>query len=341
MFKKLKEGYGSLWQAIIRPPREEYSSEDLGPSQFNLHGRTFQRTDFTITNARGNKIYVSHFEPVESERVTEVLPCVVYLHGNCSSRLEGLAGIPVLMPSNITLVCLDFAGCGMSEGEYITLGWNEKEDLGVLVEHLRAERRVGAIGLWGRSMGAVTAIFYASQDFGVAGLVLDSPFSSFKKLAMELCKKYARVPGFVMKSVYSMVKKTCMKKTGMNLDELNPVDAAKQCFCPSLFGTGNDDDFVAPAHSKEVYEAYSGDKNILYMEGDHNSTRPFEFSGAVSDFFYRVLMCDALPSVDLTQLEGASEIPEFIERRSIQEDNEEMDEEAMIKMAIENSLKDS
>lgn len=57
------------------------------------------------------------------------MPCVIYLHGNSSSRLEALEAVPYLLPSNVTLFCFDFAGCGLSEGEYISLGWYEREDL--------------------------------------------------------------------------------------------------------------------------------------------------------------------------------------------------------------------
>jgi alpha-beta hydrolase superfamily lysophospholipase len=41
-------------------------------------------------------------------------------------------------------------------------------------------------GLWGRSMGAATAILYAHMDPSIAGMVLDSPFSSLSTLAKEL-----------------------------------------------------------------------------------------------------------------------------------------------------------
>jgi len=41
-------------------------------------------------------------------------PCVIYLHGNSSSRVEGISLIEYLMPFDISLVLVDFAGCGMS-----------------------------------------------------------------------------------------------------------------------------------------------------------------------------------------------------------------------------------
>ena len=65
------------------------------------------------------------------------MPCVVYLHGNSSSRVEALSAVEVLLPANMTLFCFDFAGCGKSEGEYISLGYYEKEDVKCVMKHLR------------------------------------------------------------------------------------------------------------------------------------------------------------------------------------------------------------
>lgn len=84
----------------------------------------------------------------------------------------------ILLPLNITLFTFDFAGCGMSEGEFVSLGWHEREDLEIVVNYLRKERNVSTIGLWGRSMGAVTALLYGDNDPSIAGMVLDSPFSN-------------------------------------------------------------------------------------------------------------------------------------------------------------------
>lgn len=110
------------------------------------------------------------------------------MHGNSSSRLEALETLNYLLPSNITVFCFDFAGCGNSEGEYISLGWHERDDLEIIIEYLRRNRRVLTLGLWGRSMGAVTALLHADRDPSIAGIVLDSPFSNMKLLVNELAK---------------------------------------------------------------------------------------------------------------------------------------------------------
>ena len=70
-----------------------------------------------FSNVPAAGLRCSHFEPIAAERAAERLPCVVYLHGNCSSRLEALSTLPVLLPFNITVFSLDFAGSGLSDGE--------------------------------------------------------------------------------------------------------------------------------------------------------------------------------------------------------------------------------
>lgn len=44
------------------------------------------------------------------------------------------------------------------------------------------------IALWGRSMGAVAALLYCHKDPAVAGVVVDSPFSSLPVLCSELAE---------------------------------------------------------------------------------------------------------------------------------------------------------
>jgi alpha/beta superfamily hydrolase len=96
---------------------------------------------------------------------------VVYLHGNASSRVEALPAVRLLLPEDITLFSLDFSGSGKSEGEYISLGWYERDDVNTVVEHLRSSGKTSTIGLWGRSMGAVTALLHSDRDPSIAGIV--------------------------------------------------------------------------------------------------------------------------------------------------------------------------
>ena len=86
-----------------------------------------------IQNKRGLHLQCSHYVPVKEQRVQQAMPCVIYLHGNCSfplapcpspssspapggCRLDALECLFLLLTHNITLFCFDFAGSGLSEG---------------------------------------------------------------------------------------------------------------------------------------------------------------------------------------------------------------------------------
>lgn len=129
--------YDDLWKAIIRPPRFEYVDEDLGPPEFicndTLRGI---RTDIELVNQRKHKLKCSFWEP--RIRVCERLPCVIFLHGNSSSRVEAVQEVRNLLPLNICLFAFDFSACGKSEGEYISLGWYETQDVICVVDYLRS-----------------------------------------------------------------------------------------------------------------------------------------------------------------------------------------------------------
>ena len=127
----IKDSYQALVNAIIRPPRSQYETNQLGPTKFHFCGKNFQRTDFTLTNIRNLSIQCSMWEPVAEERPSDILPCVIYMHGNSSSRLESLSTLSMVLSIGACLLSFDFCGSGKSDGEYVSLGAFEKDDLQV------------------------------------------------------------------------------------------------------------------------------------------------------------------------------------------------------------------
>lgn len=275
---------------IIRPPRAEYNPKnDLLDQEFILKGKWYQRKDLEVTNSRGDVLQCSHYMPVIPPEGKE-LPCVIYCHGNSGCRTDASEAAVILLPSNITVFTLDFSGSGISGGEHVTLGWNEKDDLRAVVDYLRADGNVSLIGLWGRSMGAVTSLLYGAEDPSIAGMVLDSPFSDLVDLMMELVDTYkVRLPKFTVKFAIQYMRKAIQRKAKFDIMELNTIKVAKSCFVPVLFGHAIEDDFIQPHHSDRIFDAYVGDKNIIKFEGDHNSPRPQFYFDSISIFFNNVL----------------------------------------------------
>ncbi|XP_042037533.1 uncharacterized protein LOC121783503 [Salvia splendens] len=280
---------------IIRPPRAEYNPKnDLLDEEFLLKGKWYQRKDLEVKNSRGDVLLCSHYMPVVPPE-GKTLPCVIYCHGNSGCRTDACEAAVILLPSNITVFTLDFSGSGLSGGEHVTLGWNEKDDLKAVVNYLREDGNVSLIGLWGRSMGAVTSLMYGAEDPSIAGMVLDSPFSDLVDLMMELVDTYkVRLPKFTVKFAIQYMRKAIQRKAKFDIMELNTIKVAKSSFVPVLFGHAIEDDFIQPHHSDRVFDAYVGDKNIIKFEGDHNSPRPQFYFDSISIFFNNVLQ----PPVD-------------------------------------------
>ncbi|KAK7292505.1 hypothetical protein RIF29_08286 [Crotalaria pallida] len=275
---------------VIRPPRAEYNPDQyLWEKEFFLAGRKYQRQDLELKNARGYTLRCSHYLPLPFAQDTS-LPCVIYCHGNSGCRADANEAAVILLPSNITVFTLDFSGSGLSDGDYVSLGWHEKDDLKMVVSYLRSNKQISRIGLWGRSMGAVTSLLYGAEDPSIAGMVLDSAFSNLYDLMMELVDVYKiRLPKFTVKMAVQYMRRVIEKKAKFDIRDLNCLLVAPKTFIPVLFGHASADKFIQPHHTDRISESYAGDKNVIKFDGDHNSSRPQFFYDSVSIFFYNVL----------------------------------------------------
>merc|ERR1719387_533218 len=280
----------ALWNLVIRPPRAQYDLEHLGPAEFCVFGAEVVRTDLRLKNRRGLWLACSLFEPRAPRRQRGKPPVVVYLHGNASSRIEAVAVMPTLLSRGVALFCFDFAGCGRSDGEYISLGWHERDDLATVIEYLRKSPTSGAIGLWGRSMGAVTALMHADRDPSIGALCVDSPFASLRELVVELAQSEhvaISVPTWLLDAVLSLVRMRVKALANFDIDDLVPLNHVTKSFVPSLFVHGREDSFIVPKHSQRLFDAYAGDAELLMITGDHNSERGSDCIDRVCDFFCR------------------------------------------------------
>jgi pimeloyl-ACP methyl ester carboxylesterase len=288
--KPNKITYETLWKAIIRPPRDEYLEEELGSPKFIIEKKHYIRKDFELLNFQGYLMKVSMIEPEPRDRPTDIMPCVIYLHANASSRIEGLHIRRFLLKRNINLCVFDFQGSGLSEGEYISLGYNEKHQVKNIVDFVEKYPGVGKIGLWGRSMGAATALIYTSMDKRIKATVVDSPFEDFRKLAKEMVLGQIKLPGFLVEGAISIIGKSVKNRNGMDINDIKAIDAVKQCEGPVVFIHARDDELVPYHHSEDLIKNYKGKIKILKsVNGGHNARRANSLMEFVGDFFAKHL----------------------------------------------------
>ena len=289
-----KISYETLWKFIIRPPRDEYDEDILGHSFFTYKHKHYQRKDYDLISSEGYIMKCSFIEPIDECRPSVEMPVVLYLHGNSSSRIEGLNNLEVLLKHNINLFVMDFPGCGLSEGEYISLGYHEKDDVKILIDFIENLPGVSKIGLWGRSMGAATTLLYAYKDPRISAICVDSPFEDFKRLAEELVIKQIKLPKLIIDGALKIVQGTVKKKNGLDIYKLRPIDHVANTYQPALFIHAINDELINVEHSINLFNNYGGQKSLKCCDkGGHNTKRPKIVKNEIGNFFYKYLCTTA------------------------------------------------
>lgn len=273
--------------AIIRPPRSVYPMDQLPQAIFVPNYGMVMRQPVEFRNSRGLKIVGSYWGP--NEPIAEPT-CVVYMHGNASCQMEGIFLIPIFVPAGVSVLCFDFAGSGDSEGDYISLGLFERDDVACAISHIREKFKVGKVAIWGRSMGAGTAFFALADDPTIACCVADSPYASLPQLARELTSRF-KVPGCLTSWALSFLRGKIQTRAGFDINDVKPVSVAPSCFTPLFLMHGADDTFINHEHAQQIFAAYGGeDKEIHIEEGmTHNSERPLDLLILAVMFVARVL----------------------------------------------------
>jgi esterase/lipase len=270
----IKDKYREAWEAMIKPVKFQFPKEALGLPKQMIDGRVVLRDDFSVQNCDDLRLEGSFYYP--EEKSTQNIDIVMYLHTRGGSRLEGVYLLNVLLPK-MGLAVFDFAGSGYSEGEYITLGAKESIDAKLVIDYLKKKHKVGKIILWGRSMGAVASILLASniENQGlVCGLILDSPFSSFKRMIYDVVTVRKNVPLCLIDAFLFFILKTIKKKTGVNLSKIEPIKKIADIQVPIFFVVAHNDVISRPDKVKDLYlKVLHDEKEFHLVQGEHNSQR--------------------------------------------------------------------
>jgi fermentation-respiration switch protein FrsA (DUF1100 family) len=211
----------------------------------------------------------------------------VYCHGNAGNKMEGLVAADVLIPAGMDLLAFDFSGCGNSEGQWVTLGWKETDDLRAVLQWLKDQGRTSKVALWGRSMGAATILMfdYAHCPMPISCIVCDSSFDDFYAVAEDMAGRFG-IPKEMLTAMFPMVEQQIKMMTGgMDIRSLKPVEKVQNIMFPALFVHAIDDNLIPMDHSERLFAAYGGAvKDVNYCEGDHNSIRPEETTNQIFTF---------------------------------------------------------
>ena len=77
----------------------------------------------------------------------------------------------------------------------------------------------------------------------------------------DASKHYVSLPDFIVSMVFSIISKSCSDRIHYDLDNLRPIDSAKEIHTVSaVFISANGDKLVLPERVKSIYDNYRGGK---------------------------------------------------------------------------------
>lgn len=183
---------------------------------------------------------------------------MVYLHSNSGSRLEANAVKDMLAskgtcPSDSGLpVCVfDFRGSGLSTGQYVSYGHHEKTDLKHVLDWLVEAYAFESFVLWGRSMGAATALMYAANavQHKILLTIADSAYINLWELLEEIGTSKIGIPHFLVKPMLYLFEGSIKESAGFALRDIDLEADVRKARTPVVFIASKTDSIVPISHS--------------------------------------------------------------------------------------------
>eukprot|EP00913_Durusdinium_trenchii_P034652 g32416.t1 len=194
------------------------------------------------------------------------------------------------LPLNIAVCCFDFSGSGMSGGEHVSLGFFERDDLAAVIQNLRERRGYTRVGVWGRSMGATTAVLHSARDPSLAGVVADSPFSDLWKLMQEIVNNKLRLPSAMFRPVFEGIRLAIQQQASFDICEVSPLKHLESCFLPIFLMHGEAERVSSLCFDELLRNGWQGEATRVTMPNtEHNDHREEKFLARAALFMVRAL----------------------------------------------------
>lgn len=201
-------------------------------------------------------------------RTTQGSRTALVIHGwrNCGIDFMNIGRIYEQMGYNVLMP--DLHAHGLSEGEAIAMGWNDRKDV---LHWMSIAARLFASNdfvVHGVSMGAATTMNVSGEsmpsEVKSVRFVEDCGYTSvWDEFSYKLSEEFG-LPAFPLMYTTSLL---CQLRYGWSFTEAAPLKQVAKCRYPMLFIHGDNDHFVPSWMVHPLYEAKSGEKALWITKG--------------------------------------------------------------------------
>lgn len=218
-------------------------------------------TDEYITSQDGLKLHSYHIKNQSSSN-----KWVITVHGYTSEGINMSSYAKKYYDNGYNVLIPDLRSHGLSEGDYIGMGWDDRLDIISWINYILNEDPNADIVLHGISMGAATVLMTSGEEIpsNVKVIIADCGYTSvWDEFAYQLDDLFS-LPEFPILNVSSIVSKI---RAGYFLGEASSIEQVKKSKTPILYIHGDQDDFVPYYMMEELYNATSSEKEMLTIKG--------------------------------------------------------------------------
>lgn len=217
--------------------------------------------EWTLESQDGLQLW-AQFYPAAEQSHTYVLA----VHGYTVDHRDIAPAIVPFAEQGWNVVAIDQRGRGNSEGNFLSMGWLEKNDVILWAEKITEIDPQAQIVLYGESMGAATVMMAAGETLPqqVVAVVEDCGYTSANDMFKAQLKERFNLPEVPFLPSAALVGQM---RLGFNFKNADALAQLKKAILPILFIHGGADDYVPTEMGYELYEMYQGEKDLLIVEG--------------------------------------------------------------------------
>ena len=253
--------------------------------------------NWLLNNSKYTDEYITSFDNLKlhSYKILNENPSnkwAIVVHGYTSEGLKMSSYAKNFYNAGYNIIVPDLRAHGLSEGNYIGMGWDDRFDIISWINYVLNENSNSEIVLFGVSMGASTVAMTSGEALpsNIKAIIADCGYTSvWNEFSYQLDSLFS-LPEFPVMNVSSLVSKI---RAGYSLKEASAIEQVKKSKTPILYIHGDKDDFVPTYMVDELYNATSSPKEKLIIKGAghalSSSVDPYNYWNTVFNFINKYI----------------------------------------------------
>lgn len=213
----------------------------------------------SIPIAAGDSIRGFMFYPaVEKPKAVLIL-----VHGIGGSKSHFFPLAAKLAKDGYSSIALDNRAHGNSDGEFVTYGYKEKDDISLQVDFIKEKFPDTKVGIWGSSMGGAIAIQAMEQDKRIEFGIIESTFINLEQIVYDYQKRYAGGIGLRFLTDYVLERAGVI--ADFDPEKVSPENSVKNIEQPLIIAHGDVDKRITYQYGEQLYKNLSSKEKTFEL----------------------------------------------------------------------------